>query len=100
MNKMIFEAPAMDEILTKLVNIEHKLDTITEQNPTKDKLLNTKEAAEALGISLRTLMEKRRRNEISYIQHGDIVRFRPEDIQQYLMDHFIKARYQEDLQND
>jgi excisionase family DNA binding protein len=94
MNKIEFEMPAINEIISRLVNIEQKLDEIKKAHPLKDNLLNTKEAAKALGISLRTLQEKRRRLEISFIQHGDIVRFRPQDIQQYLMDHFIKTQEQ------
>jgi len=83
--------PAMDEILTRLTQIEQKLDEIKKANPLKDNLLNTKEAAKALGISLRTLQEKRKRMEISFIQHGDIVRFRPQDIEGYLQAHHIKC---------
>ena len=84
--------PALGEIFNKLVNIEQKLDEIKKSNLNEGQLLNTKQAAKALGMSLRTLQEKRRRLEISFIQHGDIVRFRPKDIDQYLMDHFIKSR--------
>ena len=93
---MIFELPALADILIRLGGIEDKLDELTKPNPSKDKLLNTKEASEAFGLSLRMLQEKRRRSEISFIQHGDIVRFRPSDIQQYLNAHYIKSRYLEE----
>jgi excisionase family DNA binding protein len=92
MNKIEFEMPAINEVLTMLAKIEQKLDEINKLNLNEGQLLNTKQAAEALGMSLRTLQEKRNRMEISFIQHGDIVRFRPKDIDQYLMDHFIKSR--------
>jgi len=92
MDSLEIKMPALGEIFNKLVNIEQKLDEIKKSNLNEGQLLNTKQAAKALGMSLRTLQEKRRRLEISFIQHGDIVRFRPKDIDQYLMDHFIKSR--------
>jgi excisionase family DNA binding protein len=100
MKRMIFEVPAMDDILIRLAQIEQKLDEATKPNPCKGIWLNTKEAAKALGISTRSLQEKRNRSEISFHQSGSTIRYRAEDIQQYLMDHFIKSRYEEGLQND
>ena len=84
--------PFLEDYNSRLVAIEQKLDEIIKPNPSKDKLLNTKEAAQALGVSRRTLQEKRRRSEISFIQHGDIVRLRPCDIQQYLEAHYINIK--------
>ena len=92
MDHLEIKMPALDDIFNKLANIEQKLDEINKLNLNEGQLLNTKQAAKTLGMSLRTLQEKRRRLEISFIQHGDIVRFRPKDIDQYLMDHFIKSR--------
>ena len=94
MKDIVFEFPAIDELFIRLTNIEQKLDAITKPNPFEGVWLNTKQAAKALGISLRTLQEKRNRSEIPYSQYGTIIRYRAEDIQQYLMDHFIKSRNQ------
>lgn len=92
--------PFLEDINSRLVAIEQKLDEISKPNPSKEIWLNTKEAAKALGISLRTLQEKRNRSEIPYSQYGAIIRFRAEDIQQYLMDHFIKSRFEEGPENE
>ena len=85
--------PVMEEINSRLVAIEQKLDAITKPNPFEGVWLNTKEAAKALGVSIRTLQEMRNRLEIPFSQFGSIIRYRAEDIQQYLMDHFIKSHY-------
>lgn len=97
MNKLEFEMPAMDEILTRLAQIEQKLEEIKKPNSLKGALLNTKEAAKALGISIRSLQEKRNRSEIAFIQFGDIVRFRPQDIEGYLESHHIKCNQMKKL---
>ena len=86
--------PFLEDINSRLVAIEQRLDAINKPNPLEGIWLNTKEAAKALGISLRLLQEKRNRSEISFSQAGSIIRYRAEDIQQYLMDHFIKSVYQ------
>lgn len=80
----------MEEINSRLVAIEQKLDVMTKPNPNEGVWLNTKQAAKALGVSLRTLQEMRNRLEIPFSQFGSIIRYRAEDIQQYLMDHFIE----------
>lgn len=97
MNKTMIEMPVMDEILTRLADIEQKLDEVKKPFASNAGLLNTKEAAKALGISLRTLQEKRKRMEISFIQHGDIVRFRPQDIEAYLNAHYINIKVMKGL---
>jgi excisionase family DNA binding protein len=93
MQNLIQSLSFMEEITSKLVAIEQKLDAITKPNPFDGVWLNTKQAAKALGVSIRTLQEMRNRLEIPFSQFGNIIRYRAEDIQQYLMDHFIKARY-------
>ena len=83
----------MEEISSRLEAIEQKLDAITKPDPFEGVWLDTKQAAKALGISIRTLQEKRNRLEIPFSQYGSIIRYRAEDIQQYLMDHFIRSHY-------
>ena len=82
----------LEDIFSRLEVIEQKLDEIKKPNPLEGKWLNTKEAAKALGISTRCLQEKRNRAEINYSQYGNIIRYRAEDIQQYLMDHFNNTK--------
>jgi excisionase family DNA binding protein len=92
MEKMIFQFPALDEIISRLEKIERKLEETTKSNPKIERLFNTKEVAQALGVSLRTLQEKRNRREIPFIQYGDIVRFRLSDIEQYFLNHHINVK--------
>lgn len=91
MNQMIFDVPVMDEILSKLDQINKKLESIHNQKTLDGLLLTTKEACQVLKISLRSLQSYRDRGLIPFIQFGREVRFRPEDLQQFLMDHFVKA---------
>lgn len=100
MKTMIFELPAMDEVLSKLDQINKKLESIHKQNTLYGLLLTTKEACSVLKISLRSLQSYRDRGLIPFIQFGREVRFRQEDLQQFLMDHFIRSRYQEGLKNE
>jgi hypothetical protein len=93
-NQIQVSLPFLEDINSRLVAIEQKLDAITKPNPFEGIWLDTKQAAKALGISIRTLQEKRNRLEIPFSQYGSIIRYRAEDIQQYLMDHFIKSHYQ------
>jgi excisionase family DNA binding protein len=91
---MIFDVPAMEEILSKLDQINSKLESIQKQKTIDGFPLTTKEACVVLKISLRSLQTYRDRGLIPFIQFGREVRFRPEDLQQFLMDHFIKSNYQ------
>ena len=88
-----FRLPMLGEIASRLVAIERKLDEITKANSSKVIWLTTKEAAKALGVSIRTLQEMRNRLEIPFSQFGSNIRYRTEDIQQYLMDHFVISKY-------
>ena len=97
---MIFEVPAMDEILSKLDQINKKLESIHKQKNLDGSPLTTKEACVVLKISLRSLQTYRDRGLIPFIQFGREVRFRPEDLQQFLMDHFIRSRFEEGPGNE
>jgi excisionase family DNA binding protein len=93
MEKMIFEVPGIDAILFKLDKIEKKIETINRQKSLEGLLLTSKEACIVLKVSARSLQTYRDRGIIPFIQFGHEVRFRPDDLQQFLMDHFIKARF-------
>jgi len=54
--------------------------------------LTTKEAAKALKVTPRTLQNYRDRGEIPFSQFGREVRYYAEDIQQFLMDHYVKGK--------
>jgi excisionase family DNA binding protein len=55
--------------------------------------LSTKEAASTLGISIRTLQEYRNQGIIPFSQIGRIIRYRSEDIQEFLMRNYFKPRF-------
>ena len=55
------------------------------------RLLDTSAAAAALGIGRRTLQEKMETREIGFVRIGRAVRFRPEDIADFIESHRMKA---------
>jgi excisionase family DNA binding protein len=100
MNKMVFEVPAMDEILSSLDQINKKIESIQKQKAFDGLLFTTKETCVVLKISLRSLQTYRDSGLIPFIQFGREVRFRQEDIQNFLNDHFIKSKYQKGGSNE
>jgi excisionase family DNA binding protein len=87
-----FNMPALEEIFLRLGTIEQILESIQKQKRPEIRLLTTKEACIVLKVSLRTLQSYRDRGQIPFIQFGREVRFRPEDLQRFLLDHFIAIR--------
>lgn len=55
------------------------------------RLLDTTAAAAALGIGRRTLQEKMEAREIGFVRIGRAVRFRPEDIADFIERNRMKA---------
>lgn len=90
MNKMILELPATEEILTKLAVIDSKLESIQKGKTTNKKVLTSKEAALALRVTTRTLQTYRDQGIIPFFQFGREVRYHSGDIQEFLMDHYVK----------
>ena len=82
----------IQQIIKKLDVIETKLETIQRRKSLEGLLLTTKEASTALKISTRTLQTYRDQGTIPYIQFGREVRYRPDDIQQFLMGHYVKLK--------
>ncbi|MFH0757260.1 MAG: helix-turn-helix domain-containing protein [Bacteroidota bacterium] len=92
MESIKFEIPILDEIKRRLEKIESRLDSI-HQNNKFDKSggwLSTKEASTALGVTPRCLQNYRDQGKIPFSQFGREVRYRAEDIQQFLLDHYVK----------
>lgn len=94
MQSKILNSSAIDKILIKLEVIDSKLKSIRTIRETSNSLLTTKEAAKALKVTTRTLQTYRDQGDIPFIQFGREVRFRAEDIQQFLSDHYVKSQYQ------
>ena len=86
--------PVLDEIKSRLEVIDSKLDSIKQNDPLNANWLNSKESAKALGITTRTLQTYRDQGRIPFSQFGREVRYRADDIQQFLMDHYVKAQNQ------
>lgn len=93
MKKIEFEVPEMEEIIARLDKIDKKIESINKEKSLTGLLLTSKEASKALMVSPRSLQTYRDRGLIPFIQFGREVRFRPEDIQQFLKDHFVKSNY-------
>jgi len=52
-----------------------------------DHLLNTKQAANRLGVLVSWISEKTRKGELPCVHLGHYIRFKPEDLDQYIKDH-------------
>ena len=52
--------------------------------------LNTKEAAEFLGVTTRTVANYRERGMIPFAQVGRVIRYRLDDLNQFLMEHYCQ----------
>ena len=92
MKTLQFQIPFFEEFNEKLKRIEFKLDSIQKKKSLDKRLLTTKEAAQALRISTRTLQTYRDQGEIPFIQFVREVRYRPDDIQHFLMSHYVKPK--------
>jgi excisionase family DNA binding protein len=51
--------------------------------------INTEEAAQFLGVTTRTIANYRFRGLIPFAQVGRVIRYRKEDLNQFLMDHYV-----------
>lgn len=91
MEKIIFDLPWVHDILTELNEIKKRLEEINNERISRESWLNSKEAAKALGITTRTLQSYRDQGFIPFSQFGREIRYKAEDIQQFLMDHYVKA---------
>ena len=94
MEQILINLPAIADIKQKLEVIDSKLELIQKNKAYTNVWLSTTEAAKALGITTRTLQSYRDQAMIPYSQFGREIRYRAEDIQAFLMDHYVKSRYQ------
>ena len=56
-------------------------------------LFDTKQVSNILGISIRSLQEYRNQGIIPFIQIGRVIRYRQQDIQDFLMKYYNKPRF-------
>jgi len=89
------QIPFLEEIHSKLGVIETKIDSISKTNNQTPVWLTTKEVARVLQISPRTIQNYRDQGILPFSQFGREVRYRSEDVQDFLMAHYVKSRDQE-----
>jgi len=85
------QIPFLEEIHSRLGVIETKIDSISKTNNQGSTWLTTKEVAILLQVSTRTIQTYRDQGTIPFSQFGREVRYRSEDIQAFLMDHYVKV---------
>jgi excisionase family DNA binding protein len=56
----------------------------------KGQWINTEEAAQYLGVTTRTIANYRERGMIPFSQVGRIIRYRKEDLEGFLMEHYVQ----------
>lgn len=91
METVKFEIPILDEIKMRLEKIESRMDLIQQKKSSKyNGWLNTKEAAIALGVTPRSVQNYRDQGMLPFSQIGRVIRYRAQDIQDFLMDHYVQ----------
>ena len=95
MNNYQVTIPFLEEINSKLGVIETKLDSISKKDNQTHVWLTTKEVAILLQVSTRTIQTYRDQGILPFSQFGREVRYRSEDIQDFLMAHYVRSRNQE-----
>ena len=65
---------------------------MTKSNSMKsqEQWINTEEAAQFLGVTTRTIANYRERGMIPFAQVGRVIRYRREDLNRFLMEHYVK----------
>lgn len=92
MNNLNNSNPILDQIKMRLENIESVLDSISNlKSQPSQEWLTSKQAALVLGVTTRTLQTYRDQGDIPFTQFGREVRFRAEDLQNFLMSHYVKS---------
>jgi MerR family transcriptional regulator, repressor of the yfmOP operon len=95
MTTVNFQIPALQVILDKLEVIDGRILSMLNEGSQNNMWLTSKEAAKALRVTTRTLQSYRDQGLIPFTQFGREVRYRAEDVQFFLMDHYVKTRKQE-----
>ena len=90
MKLIAIEKQKFDDLVFKIDKIFEKIDTKTRSLELDGIWLTTREASKALQVTPRTLQNYRDRGTIPFTQFGKEIRYRAEDIQQFLVDHYVK----------
>ena len=79
------------ELVDKIAELQRTFKTRASESLVET-WLNTKQAAQALQITTRTLQSYRDQGMIPFSQFGREIRYRQSDIQEFLLEHYIKGR--------
>ncbi len=71
-----------------------KLKEVSVKDGQKQELFNlwldTKQVAKLIGVTTRTIQNYRDRGMLPFSQIGRVIRYRAQDVQDFLMQHFVK----------
>jgi len=99
MSTINLNLPELVRIRTHLEVIESKIDSLQKEKPHTAVWLTTKDVAKLLQVSTRTIQTYRDQGILPFVQFGREVRYRSEDIQAFLMEHYVKVNNGE-LENE
>lgn len=91
MKNQDLQIPILEQLKIRLERIETLVNSIKNQKNQQHAWLTTKQAATVLSVTTRTLQTYRDQGDIPFSQFGREIRFRPEDIQEFLMEHYVIA---------
>lgn len=90
MTQLEFVLPAIDQIEKRLESIESSLQQIQkDKGPQSTRLLTTEEVAKLLQFTPRHIRNLRDRGDLPFIQRGRAVRYKPEDVQAFIDEHYV-----------
>lgn len=91
MEIITFDSEAFKEIITKIDDLENKIETALNRPLLGDDWLDIQDTCKLLKLSKRTLQTYRDRGIIGYSQYVGKVYIRASDIKAHLEKHYIKA---------
>jgi len=88
---VVIEEEKIQKLFESISAISNKLDEMR-SNDESQRLLSNDEFCKLAGISKKTSQNLRNRNEIDFIQYGNKIWYKKEDIDSFLDRHYIKKR--------
>lgn len=91
MEAILIPSDKFNELLSKIENLNKKLEAPKSDNPLSERWLDIQETCLLLKISKRTLQAYRDNGILPFSQIGGKIYFRAADIESHLHKHYIKA---------